>query len=130
MTLKNLLKTGLIKTEPFNQLEFDNLIQSGKARLKDAHNKTLALESQFDLAYNAAHSLALAALRQHGYRATNRYVVFQALTHTANLGEEVWRVLAKCHNYRNIAEYEGHFDVDNQLLEDLLIATQILLEHI
>lgn len=48
-------------------------------------NATLAIESRFDLAYNAAHALALAALRARGYRSDNRYVVFQALPHTLGL---------------------------------------------
>jgi len=51
--------------------ELAGLLRSGTARLKDARNATLALESQFDLAYNAAHSLSLAALRRMGYRAGN-----------------------------------------------------------
>jgi hypothetical protein len=62
--------------------ELAGLLRSGTARLKDARNATLALESQFDLAYNAAHSLSLAALRRMGYRAGNRYIVFQVLPHT------------------------------------------------
>ena len=49
--------------------ESAGLLRSGTARLKDARNITLALESRFDLAYNAAHSLSLAALRRRGYRA-------------------------------------------------------------
>lgn len=126
--LDNLVKTGQLKTESFNQLEFDNLVSSGKKRLKDANNITLAMESRFDLAYNAAHSLALAALRKQGYRSGNRYIVFQVLPHTVGVGPEVWRVLSKCHDCRNLAEYEGHIEISDQLLIDLLKATQILLE--
>ena len=55
------------------------------ARLHDAQNTTLALESRFDLAYNAAHALALYALRRQGYRSENRYLVFQVLPHTLGL---------------------------------------------
>lgn len=112
------------------KLEFSGLLGSGEARLHDATNPSLAAESQFDLAYNAAHSLSLAALRWHGYRSGNRYLVFQVLPHTIGVGPEVWRVLAKCHDCRNVAEYEGYFEVDEQLLKDLLTATQILLTHI
>ena len=77
--LDNLVKTGQLKREPINQLEFSGLLRSGEARLHDAANPSLAAESQFDLAYNAAHSLSLAALRWHGYRSSNRYLVFQVL---------------------------------------------------
>jgi hypothetical protein len=36
----------------------------------------------------------------------------------------VWRVLDKCHNTRNLGEYEGLLDVDERLVSDLVIATQ------
>lgn len=82
------------------------------------------LEGRFDLAYNAAHALALAALRYRGYRSDNRYVVFQALPHTLGLPTETWRVLAKCHERRNLAEYEGVLDVDQRLYADLMVAAE------
>ncbi len=75
----NLVNIGQLKTEPGDQAEFDGLVNSGRLRLKDAHLDTLSLESRFDLAYNAAHALALAALRWQGYRSDNRYIVFQCL---------------------------------------------------
>ena len=128
--LDNLVKTGQLKVEPMNQLEFSGLLRSGEARLNDATNISLAAESRFDLAYNAAHSLSLAALRWHGYRSGNRHLVFQVLPHTLGVGPEVWRVLAKCHDCRNVAEYEGFFEIDEQLLKDLLTATIILLTHV
>lgn len=121
--LDNLVKTGQLKNEPMNRLECDGLVHSGLARLKDASNITLSIESRFDLAYNAAHALALAALRFLGYRSTNRYLVFQVLPYTLGVGPEVWRVLAKCHDQRNLAEYEGFIEIEEQLLTDLLSAT-------
>jgi len=102
--------------------EFAGLKRSGLARLRDAGNDGLSLEGRFDLAYNAAHALSLAALRWHGYRAGNRYIVFQALPHTLGLGPEIWRVLAKCHEVRNLGEYEGDLNVDERLVTDLIAA--------
>ena len=123
--LDNLCGSGKpLQQEPFDANEFAGLLRSGVARLKDARNATLALESRFDLAYNAAHSLSLAALRRKGYRSGNRYIVFQVLPHTLGLGAEVWRVLDKCHNTRNLGEYEGMMDVDERLVADLITATQ------
>ena len=113
-----------LKKEAPDALEIAGLLRTGLARLNDARNSTLALESRFDLAYNAAHALCLAALRKAGYRSANRYIVFQALPHTLNLGPEVWRVLDKCHNARNLGEYEGLLDVDERLVKDLITATQ------
>ncbi|MDO8249847.1 MAG: hypothetical protein Q7T78_09060 [Rhodoferax sp.] len=123
--LENLSGPGKpLKAEAPDAQELAGLLRSGLARLKDARNATLALESRFDLAYNAAHSLSLAALRRLGYRSGNRYIVFQVLAHTLNLGPEVWRVLDKCHNTRNLGEYEGLLDLDERLVTDLITATQ------
>jgi hypothetical protein len=120
--LQNLVRVGLLKPEPPDRAEFEALIESGEVRLKDARNKSLAIESRFDLAYNAAHALSLAALRWHGYRAAQRYVVFQALPHTLSLSATEARVLAKCHQLRNSAEYEGAAEIGEPILADLLKA--------
>ena len=76
------------------------------------------------MAYNAAHGLCLAALRWHGYRSTNRYIVFQLLPQTLGLGPEVWRVLSKCHDIRNLGEYEGDLNVDERIFTDLIVAAR------
>jgi len=128
--LENLVKIGQLKSEPFNESEYINLVRSGEVRLNDAKNPNLSLESRFDLAYNAAHSLSLAALRKKGYRSNSRYVVFQVLPYTLDLGPDTWRVLDLCHNRRNVAEYEGYFEVDERLLEELINVTCILLQKI
>ncbi|MGH6637507.1 MAG: hypothetical protein ACREBY_02750 [Polaromonas sp.] len=123
--LENLSGPGKpLKAEAPDANEIAGLLRTGVARLHDARNTDLALESRFDLAYNAAHALSLAALRRLGYRAGNRYIVFQVLPHTLGLGPEVWRVLDKCHNTRNLGEYEGLLDVDERLVMDLIAATQ------
>lgn len=111
-----------LRPEPPDAQEFAGLKRSGLSRLKDASNTSLSLEGRFDLAYNAAHALCLAALRRQGYRPVNRYIVFQVLPHTLGLGPEVWRVLAKCHEVRNLGEYEGDLNIDDRLLADLLAA--------
>ncbi|OGT47833.1 MAG: hypothetical protein A3E83_03145 [Gammaproteobacteria bacterium RIFCSPHIGHO2_12_FULL_41_20] len=43
--LDNLVKTNKLKVEDFDQREFDGLVKSGKARLKDAKITTLSQES-------------------------------------------------------------------------------------
>ena len=83
--LENLVAIGTLKREPCSAREFEGLVRSGAARLSDAAKAALAIESRFDLAYNAAHALALAALRSKGYRSDNRYVVFQVLPFTVGL---------------------------------------------
>lgn len=124
--LENLVRTGQLKREPPGDAELDGLMRSGEARLTDAANTSLSLESRFDLAYNAAHALALAALRRLGYRSENRFLVFQTLPHTLGLPAATWRVLAKCHESRNLEEYEGSSDIDERLVVDLVEATKAL----
>ena len=116
--------SGPLAAEPPDINEFNGLKKSGLARLKDAANTGLFLESRFDLAYNAAHALCLAALRSHGYRAKHRYIVFQVVPDTLKLGPEVWRILAKAHDTRNLGEYEGDLNVDERFVTDLVEAVQ------
>jgi len=118
--LDNLVRIGQLKAEPAAQAELDGLMRSGALRIKDAENKQLSTESRFDLAYNAAHAFSLAALRFHGYRSENRFLVFQSLQHTLKLSPQKWRVLDQAHKKRNLVEYEGSVDVDTSLLEALI----------
>lgn len=116
--------------EPPAQTELDGLLHSGRIRLKDARNTANALESRFDLAYNAAHSLALAALRWHGYRSENRILVFQTLEHTLATEKTKWIVLDHCHRRRNLSEYEGHLDVDEGLIAELIAVAEDVLHGV
>lgn len=126
--LENLAGTGTpLLAEAPDAAEIAGLLRSGRARLTDARNAALSLESRFDLACNAAHALCLAALRRHGFRARHRYIVLLVLPHTLGLGPEVWRVLAKAHDLRDLAEYEGHVDVDARLVTDVIAACERVL---
>jgi hypothetical protein len=118
--LDNLVRIGKLKMERPAKSELEGLLRSGQSRLSDAERSDLSLESRFDLGYNAAHALALAALRLRGYRSESRYLVFQCLQHTIELPNEQWRVLDQAHRKRNLAEYEGEVDVDEQLIEAML----------
>ena len=126
--LDNLVSSGLLKRENPDNAEYEGLIRSGTVRLLDAEKAGLSLEGRFDLAYNAAHALSLAALRRRGYRPSNRYIVFQALEHTLGIDPAVWRVLAKCHQIRNQGEYEGDLDVDDQLVKELVVSCKTVIQ--
>ena len=129
-SLERLAETGILKREPTARDEIDGLIHSASVRLHDAQNTANAPESRFDLAYNAAHALALAALRLHGYRSEKRYVVFQALPHTLGVATPTWRLLDRCHRERNATEYEGTSEVDEKLLAGLVDAARELLDRV
>lgn len=128
--LDNLVRIQKLKAEASTQSEFDGLVKSGLVRLKDAQQSSLSPESRFDLAYNAAHALSLAALRWHGYRSENRYLVFQCLTHTINLPAGQWRILDQAHRKRNLAEYEGDIDIEETLLAALIQVANEVAERI
>ena len=80
MTLENLVQIRQLKVEAADKREFEGLLQSATDRLTDAQNDTLSYASRFDLAYSAAHGMAL-------------------------------------------AEYEGFFEADEQLLTELIATT-------
>jgi hypothetical protein len=128
--LERLADLHHLKREPPARAEMAGLIRSATARLADAQKEDLSAESRFDLAYNAAHALALVALRSKGYRAEKRYFVFQTLPHTLGTPAPIWRFLAKCHEQRNRTEYEGWGEVDTALLDGLIEAVLGLLEAV
>jgi hypothetical protein len=118
--LDNLVKIQRLKAEPGSRKEFDGMLAAARRSLVDAQNKTIETDSQFDLAYGAAHRLALAALRQQGYRSENRITVFQTLAHSLGTDNADIQIFLRAHNERNLAEYEGRVDIDKKLLADLI----------
>jgi hypothetical protein len=130
VNLEDLVRIGQLHEEPPNKREFDGLVNAAAERFADAQLETLSYASRFDLAYNAAHGLALAALRVAGYRTDKRYLVFQCLIHTAGLNKAQTRIFTTCHERRNKAEYEGIFEIDEPLLTELITSTDNLLKQI
>jgi hypothetical protein len=128
--LEKLASTGLLKPEPPGREEIAGLLRTATVRLEDARKTTIAPESRFDLAYNAAHAFAVAALRIHGYRTDKRYVVFQVLPHTLGVDTVTWRLLDRCHRERNAIEYEGTGSIDEKLLTGLIDAAIELLARV
>ena len=124
--LDNLVKIGNLKAEPASKKEFEGMVASARRSLTDAQNESIETDSQFTLAYGAAHSLALAAFRHQGYRSENRITVFQTLVHTLATDNADIQIFLKAHNERNLAEYEGRVDIDEKLLADLIRCTKKL----
>jgi len=124
--LDNLVRIGSLKIEAPSRSEFDGMVKSARRGLVDAQNQSIATDSQFDLAYEAAHKFSLAALRRYGYRSENRITVFQTLVHTLAIDKRDLQILLKAHNERNLAAYEGRVDIDEKLLADLIGATKRL----
>lgn len=128
--LANLSKIGKLKLEAFDENERAGLLRSAIERLHDARIPSLSLTSRFDLAYNAAHAAALAALRSHGYRSDNRFLVFQCLEHTLGFTAAQWRLLDLAHKKRNLAEYEGDLDVTTGFVDELIEQATVLVQAV
>jgi len=124
--LDNLVRIGKLKSERGRRSEFEGMVRSAQRRLTDAQNQSLGPDSRFDLAYGAAHRLASAALRRHGYRSEDRITVFQTLVHTVGTDKADLQIFLKAHNERNLAEYEGRMEIDERLLTDLIRCTKKL----
>jgi hypothetical protein len=60
--LDNLVRIRKLKPEPASRKEFSGMVESARRRLADAQNESLDPDSQFDLAYGAAHRLACVEL--------------------------------------------------------------------
>jgi hypothetical protein len=129
--LDNLVRIGKLKPFPANRSEFVHLLGLARTLLGTVTaSGTMATESQFVLAYDAAHAASRAALRAHGYRSDDRYLVFQCLEHTVGWPTEKWRVLDTCHRRRNAAEYEGNIDLPASLTAELVRLTAELIDAV
>ena len=119
--LDNLVRAGQLKAEPRNDAEVARLLALARVRLADSGLASISRDGRFASAYAAAHAAALAALRWHGYRSENRYMVFQCLAHSLDWPAHRWRVLDAAHRKRNLAEYEGFVEFDESAIEELRV---------
>jgi len=112
-----------------SRAEIDRMLTMARKRLEDASYSQLSTEGRFTSTYNSIHAAALAALRWHGYRSENRYIVFQSLSHTLNWPASKWRVLDAAHQKRNLAEYEGYLEIEDSTIAELRqLASQLILD--
>jgi hypothetical protein len=128
--LDNLVRIGQLKAEPCNRTEVSRMLGMAHTRLSDSALPELSLEGRFNSVYGAAHAASLAALRWHGYRSENRFMVFQCLAHTLDWPPERWRVLDIAHQRRNLAEYEGYLEVDQKMIIEMAHVVRALIEQV
>jgi len=128
--LDNLVRIGQLKAEACNEREVRRMLAMARTHLADSSQVGLSVEGRFISAYNAAHAASLAALRWHGYRSENRFVVFQCLIHTLGWPSHRWRLLDSAHKKRNMAEYEGFLEVEESWIEDLRTTVKDLIRDV
>ena len=124
--LSNLAKIGKIKAEAMNRAEIDRMLVMARKRFADSGYMQVSQEGRFTSVYNAIHGAALAALRWHGYRSENRYIVFQSLGHTLEWPASQWRVVDAAHQKRNLAEYEGFLEIEESAITELRLLAEKL----
>jgi hypothetical protein len=108
--LENLVRAKQLHVEAPDGREIAKHLATARRLLKDAHVPALSAVSRFTIAYDAAHSLALAALRSAGYRPAgsgHRRVLFQVLEFTAKASPQLSLALAQHHDRRNKVQYEA-----------------------
>ncbi len=128
--LANLARIGQLKVEARNPAEVLRMLKQAKTRLADAQLAHVSVDGRFASSYGAGHAAALAALRWHGYRSENRFMVFQCLPHTLGWPPHRWRVLDAAHQKRNLAEYEGYLDVEESLVRELIALVSDLIADV
>src|SRR3990172_8602200 len=126
--LRNLERTGALKQEATSASEIRRLLELARGGLASAGLKGNPLEVRYQVAYAAAHYLALAALRANNYRTAaregHRQLVFQLLPHTAGIDSSVAMALDRAHRKRIELEYTGAVDVTEAETADLITAAK------
>ena len=128
--LANLAGIGQLKSEAQNPAELQRMLKQAKTRWADAQIMAASVDGRFTSVYGAAHAAALAALRWHGYRSENRFIVFQCLPHTLGWAAPRWRVLDAAHQKRNLAEYEGYLDIEESMVLELVALVHDLIDDV
>ena len=132
--LENLAGTGQLISELTSVEEISGFLIRAEQQLTDARTATLSAASRFSLAYDAAHAIALIALRAHGYRPGrglgHRMVVFSTLVHTVALPAAQCAALVRYHTKRNSSEYAGLVNASEAEARDLIELTSSLRDRV
>jgi hypothetical protein len=128
--LANLARIGQLKIQAPNIAEVQRMLVQARTRFADAQLAHVSVDGRFASIYGAAHAAALAALRWHGYRSENRFIVFQCLPHTLGWPAHRWRVLDAAHQKRNLAEYEGYLDIQESMVVEMVALVKDLIADV
>lgn len=122
--LASLVRAGRLRQEPASRQEISRFLESADTAIADAGIAALSASGRFKHAYDAAHTLALCALRAHGLRpasvAGHRAIVFELLGHTIGADPTLYATLLRYHTRRNKSEYEGLATVSEAEARELL----------
>ena len=95
--LRTLVERNALREERAAPLEVQGLLSSAKDYLADARRQTNSQATRFNVAYEAAHAIALAAMRALDLRPAqgpgHRAVVFNALNSTTGATAAVFAII-------------------------------------
>lgn len=122
--LENLVERKLLREEKGAPEEIQGLLVSAADFLADAKRRENSAATRFNVAYEAAHAVALAALRACNLRPAqgpgHRAIVFNLLDATTTARSAVWVPLTKAHDKRNKLTYDGLTTFSEAELEELV----------
>ncbi len=128
--LNRFVATGQLKVQPTSISELAGFLANAEQALADAQIPALSSANRFKLAYDAAHALALAAMRAHDFRPGagpgHRAIVFQSLVHTIQAPATLASSLNRYHTKRNRSEYDGLVSATDLEAEDMVALTNNL----
>lgn len=109
--LQTLVERKYLREEKAAPTEVQGLLASAASFLADARRESNSEATRFNVAYEAAHCLALVAMRAWDLRPAqgpgHRAIVFNSLDSTAGAPAAVHVPLSKAHDKRNKLTYDG-----------------------
>lgn len=131
--LENLIGKGL-QREVSDPDEISRLRRKIAAKLADARNDQISLDSRFDLAYEALLQIGLLALRANGLRPDSRgghhVMALQTLDSTIQYPREKLRLLDRFRRQRAAGLYDASFEPSEAEVQALLDAASELKDHL
>ncbi len=128
--LRNLVERKLLHEEKSAPREVQGLLASAAAFVADAKRTENSEATRFSVAYEAAHALALAAMRACDLRPAqgpgHRSIVFNVLDATTTAPPALCVPLAKAHDKRNKLTYDGLTTFSHAELEELIESAESL----
>lgn len=120
----------MLREEATSPSEVQGLLASAAAFLADAKRDGNSDQTRYNIAYEAAHALALAAMRACGLRPAqgpgHRAMVFSVLDATTVAPPKVCIPLSKANEKRNRLTYDGLTTFSRAELEELIQCVQAL----
>ena len=129
MSLQSWLNEGKLKAHKTSKSEINQLLAVFDRDLADARVKAISADRRFATAYNAALTVAIAALAASGYRTSgegHHYWTIQSLAFTLRLDSKTLNKFNKFRQKRNISDYERTDVVSEQEVAEMIALAQAL----